>query len=130
MGYMSEVGIKIKFADGAGREKIVAALGERWQVLLEVIEVDDTTIKFYTPFAKWYTGLFEDVSGLEQLVRIASERNALPHDDPEYVPSSGFFARIGEDLGDVEEILWDGDVEGLPCGFDLGSVEVSIRFSP
>jgi hypothetical protein len=126
MGYMSEVGIKIKFADGAGREKIVAALGERWQVIQEIVEAEHTSITFHIPFTKWYTGVFEDVRALEQLVRIASERNALPHDDPEYVPSSGFFARIGEDLGDIEEESWDGD--GLPCGFDLGHVETSIQF--
>jgi hypothetical protein len=126
MGYMSEVGIKIKFVDGAGREKIVAALGSRWGVIQEIIEVEDTSIAFHTTFAKWYTGMFEDVSALEQLVTIASERNALPHDDPEYVPSSGFFARIGEERNDIEEESWDGD--GLPCGFDLAHVETSIQF--
>lgn len=127
MGYYSEVGIKIKFADAEGREKIVAALGERWEVILEVIEVDDTTITFYTPFTKWYTSMFEDVSALEQLVRVARERNALPEDDPGYVPSSGFFAIVGEEQSDIETMTWDSRVNEIPSGWELGEVIISIE---
>jgi hypothetical protein len=130
MGYRSEVGIKIQFADTEGRDRIIAALGDRWEVVRGIVEVEGATIRFHTPFAKWYVGdgEYPDVQVLEELVRLAEGCNALPPDDDEYVPSSGFFARIGEERNDIEEEAWDGDAEGLPCGFDLAHVETSIQF--
>jgi hypothetical protein len=127
MGYYSEVGVSIRFADEAGRDKVIAALGSQWGVIQEIVEVDGASLSFHEPYTKWYTE-FADVRAMEELVRIARGRNDLPEDDDGFVPSSGFFARVGEEHGDVEEILWDGDVEGLPCGYALGSIETRIVF--
>jgi hypothetical protein len=127
MNYQSEVGIKIRFADTEGRDKIIAAVGDRWGMVQEIVEVEGASLSFHTPDANWHK-IYADVQVMEELVRVARERNALPEDDPGYVPSSGFFARIGEERNDVEKEAWDGRAEGLPCGFDLAHVGTSIRF--
>jgi hypothetical protein len=123
MLHHSEVGIRIRFADAAGRDKVIAALGDRWDTIQEIVDGDSTSIEFHGSDVKWYTGLFEDVSVLDMLVIVAREMS-----EEGEVPSSGFFARIGEETGDVETLLWDAGTEGVPLGADLGHLEMSIQF--
>lgn len=124
MGYYSEVGLKIAFRDSAGRDKIIAALGDDWNRIAEIVVVGDTTIEFYAPWAKWYDE-FKDVQAVKALLGFAESLNSL--DDEDRVPSSGFFARVGEEQSDIETMTWDSRVNEIPSGWELGEVIISIE---
>jgi hypothetical protein len=128
MGYYSEVGLRIEFANQEGRDKIVAALGDdMWGYITKFddTKVEETGIRFHVSWVKWYPEM-PWVTAFEALVMLAEERNSLEEGDPDRVPSSGFFARVGEELNDIDTRYWNSDDPGVPDGYELGDIVISI----
>lgn len=131
MGYYSTVAYRIRFKDKIDTLRFIDALGhDVWGTALPYITWEGVNVTFREDWIKWPTLFDVDVPpeyvAIQAIVDRAQEFNAAPEDDPDYIPSSGFFARVGEEYDDVDMFTWDGDSDILPYGGDLGFVRRDI----
>jgi hypothetical protein len=140
MGYYSQVGFRIEFPDAESLDKFLAQPDVRphWEAARDWLQKSAKRIGFHDDCIKWdyYNPLPGErpvenaasraLRGIHVILEEAQDYNDGEHDV--HIPSSGYFARVGEDTGDIEEYSWDGDDARLPVGYELGSVRIVIEF--
>lgn len=128
MGYHSTVGFQIRFATKADLSTMRERMGAGWYAMLKDVdlEIDGRSIRFQENWTKWDWSSYDLVREMLDNAQLWAD---LDPEHPNYLASSGFFARIGEDWenGDIEQYSWDGNPHAdVPCGYDLGGVTLTI----
>lgn len=132
------MGLAVKFTCPEDKQEFIESLPEgTWALVLPTVMGGPTTIRYHADYIKWYstrllmgadTG-YAEVNAYETILSAAQEANELDRDDPAFIPSSGAFARLGEQDDDVESWAWNADCDDcddMPSGWDLVQIERSV----